>query len=136
AIPVGSQNTAQFFADLMTTDAVLRRVARATFPWEGSQAPMSAVYHLDHQPQALREYNTVRKLRNAIGVSVNARTGVVRFTVEAWTPQLAAAIAETTLVALNAANIDLRQTRAAAERQFTSSRANAARQELEGAEGS
>lgn len=133
-LPLGSQNSGQFFSDLLTTDAVLRRVARASFPWRGVTASLATIYGFGDLPETLRDYNTVRKLRTAVRTDLNLRTGVVRFSVEARTPELAAALAETTLAALNAANIDLRQTRAAAERQFTSGRADAARQELDSTE--
>jgi uncharacterized protein involved in exopolysaccharide biosynthesis len=53
---------------------------------------------------------------------------------EARTPRLAQALVESTLVALNGANIELRQGRAAAERQFTSGRVVASRVELDAAE--
>ena len=133
-LPLGSQNSGQFFSDLLTTDAVLKRVAQASFPSQGAAVSLATIYGFADLPEALREYNTVRKLRTALRTDVNLRTGVVHFSIEARTPELAAALAETTLAALNAANIDLRQTRAAAERQFTSGRANAARQELDSTE--
>jgi uncharacterized protein involved in exopolysaccharide biosynthesis len=133
-LPLGSQNSAQFFGDLLTTDAVLRRVVHTAFPWERQQVPLAAIYGLDGQPAALRESNTVRRLRKAIDVDVNVRTGVVRFTVEARTPELSKALADTLLGALNEANIALRQARAAAERTFTADRAVHARQDLAAAE--
>jgi uncharacterized protein involved in exopolysaccharide biosynthesis len=73
-------------------------------------------------------------LRDAITLDVNARTNVVKFNVEARTPQLAQALAETTLVDLNEANVDLRRARAAAEHQFTDDRATAARLGLDSAD--
>jgi len=133
-IQLGTQNTAQFFGDLLTTDAVLRRVGHATFPERGVRMPLAQLYGYDSKPEPLRDFYTVRKLRKALSVDVSIRTGVVRFSVEARTPALAEALAETTLSALNAANIDLRRARAGAERQFTSGRAEHARQELDSAE--
>ncbi len=131
ALPFGSSNTAQFLGDLLTTDAVLRRVARATFPWQGSLAGMPTIYGFESRPERVRDYLTVERLRRALKVDVNIRTGVVRFTVTAPSPVLAGALAETTLAALNTANIDLRQARAAAERQFIAERADQARKELD-----
>lgn len=133
--PLGAQNGAQFFADLLTTDAVLGRVAEARFPWHGSMSTLSTIYGVDRESKSLQDFEVKRKLRSALNVSVNIRTNVVRFTVEARTPELATAVAETTLVALNAANIDLRQARAGAERTFTSGRVGAAREGLDSAEG-
>jgi uncharacterized protein involved in exopolysaccharide biosynthesis len=133
-LQLGTQTSAQFFGDLLTTDAVLRRVVHSPLPWQGHATPLAQIYGYQDQPEGLRDFNTVRKLRKALGVDVNIRTGVVRFSVEARTPELAQALAESTLAALNAANVDLRQGRAAAERTFTSERADHARDELHVAE--
>src|SRR6266540_2486602 len=106
-LPLGTQTSAQFFGDLLTTDAVLRRVARDSFQWDGRLAPLAVIYRDDDDAEELRDYNTVRRLRNALQVEANIRTGVVRFSIEAHTPELAKALAESTLAALNAANVDL-----------------------------
>jgi uncharacterized protein involved in exopolysaccharide biosynthesis len=118
----------------LTTDAVLRRVANDSFSWQGKAEPLAAIYGYDGQSDALRAFNTVKKLRKAVKVDVNIRTGVVRFSIEARAPELAEAFAESTLAALNAANVDLRRTRAAAERQFTADRAEHAKEDLREAE--
>jgi uncharacterized protein involved in exopolysaccharide biosynthesis len=129
-----TQTSPQLFGELLTTDAVLRRVARGAFPWRSGEATLPEVYGYAGEPEGWREYKTVRKLRKHMSVDVNIRTGVIRFSVEARTPRLAKALAETTLAALNEANIALRQARAAAEREFTSERAVYARNELAAAE--
>ncbi|HEV2716806.1 MAG TPA: GNVR domain-containing protein [Terriglobales bacterium] len=129
-----SQSSPQLFGDLLTTDAVLRPVANASFPWRGGKATLTQVYGFDREDPDWRDYKTVRKLRKTIEVDVNIRTGVVRFSVEARTPELAKALAETTLSALNEANVGLRQARAAAEQAFTAGRAQASRSDLAVAE--
>lgn len=129
-LQLSNQSNAQLFGDLITTDAVLRRVGAAAFPWKGGSASLASIYRFDDEAPGWREYHTIRKLRKAIAVDVGIRTGVVRFSVEAVTPILAAAIAESTLAALNAANIALRQARAAAERTFTAQRAADAQRDL------
>jgi len=129
-LQLSSQSNAQLFGDLITTDAVLRRVSAAAFPWKGGTAALSSIYRYDEKAPGWREYYTIQKLRKAIAVDVSIRTGVVRFSVEARTPVLAAALAESTLAALNAANIALRQARAAAERTFTAQRAADAQRDL------
>jgi uncharacterized protein involved in exopolysaccharide biosynthesis len=133
-LQLGGSSNAQFFADLLSTDAVLRPVASAPFPWKTGSADLATIYGYDGDAPGWREFYTVRKLRDAIKVSVNVRTGVVRFGVEARTPILAKAIAETILVALNNANVLLRQNRAGAERSFSAERAEHSRQELADAE--
>ena len=131
---VATQNNAQLFADLLTTDAVLRRVANASYPWQTGPAPLPDIFGFAGQEPGWREYHTVRRLRKELNVDVNIRTGVVRFSIEARTPMLAKALAESTLIALNEANIALRQARAGAERSFTSQRAADAQRELTEAE--
>src|SRR2546426_925068 len=84
-VAVWVQPNAQFLADLLRSDTVLRRVASGTFP--------------------TNEHFTIGQLRGAINVSVNYRTWVVSFSVDARTPQLAQALAESTLAALTAANV-------------------------------
>jgi uncharacterized protein involved in exopolysaccharide biosynthesis len=134
ASPLAGASNAQFFGDLLTMDAVLRRVGKATFPWDGSSQSLATIYGASRLPSGKREFAVVQRLRKALSVDVNVRTGVVRFTVEARTPELAEAIAESTLAALNEANIILRQGRAAAEQTFTADRAEQARLELTRAE--
>ena len=114
SVPMGAQTNAQLLGDLLTSDTVLRRVARGRFPEAG---PL-----------------TVEQLRRAILVAVNLRTAVVRFTVDARTPQLAQALAESTLAALTAANAALRATRVEEEQALFADRAAQAREALRAAE--
>ncbi|PYP70585.1 MAG: hypothetical protein DMD41_14630 [Gemmatimonadetes bacterium] len=113
-VAVWVQPNAQFLADLLRSDTVLRRVASGTFP--------------------TNEHFTIGQLRGAINVSVNYRTWVVSFSVDARTPPLAQALAESTLAALTAANAALRQSRADTERALYADRAAHARDELRAAE--
>jgi uncharacterized protein involved in exopolysaccharide biosynthesis len=133
-IQLTTQSNAQLFGDLLRTGAVLRRVVQARYPWRGDTVLLAAIWRLDRRPTGLRDHLAVRKLAKSMRVDVNIRTGVVGFAVEAGTPELALALAETTLAALNEANVRLRQARAAAERSFTAERAEVARQRLADAE--
>jgi len=132
----GTQGNPYLFADLLVTDGVLRHVIQGTYPWRGQSASLAAVYGYGDEPEGLREYKTIRRLRKAITTDVNIRTMIVRFSVEARSPELAKAIAETLLTDLNQANIALRQLRAAAEQSFTTARSDQARLELAAAESS
>ena len=134
-LPLGGGTVnAQFFADILPSDAVLHRVISDSFPWKGGKATLHQVYGVDDKSPPLREYLTVNRLRRAIRSSVNVRTNMVRFTVEAPAPDLARAVAVDLLSALNEANIELRQARASAEQTFTAERAEAARTALAEAE--
>jgi uncharacterized protein involved in exopolysaccharide biosynthesis len=125
---------AQFFADILTADAVLDRVIADTFPWEGGQATLTTVYGYQDLPPAMQREMSARRLRRSISSSVNTRTNVVRFAVEAGSPRLARDLAESIMQSLNEVNIILRQTRASAEQAFTTARAEEARRELTAAE--
>ncbi len=132
----GSPNSPQLLADLLTTDAVLRRVVNRSYPWRGQPATLAAIYGYDRERPELRDFLAIKKLHGALSVDLDIRTGVVRFTVEGRTPELALAIAETTLAALNEANIELRKQRASAERAFTAQRSADAGLALAAAENS
>jgi uncharacterized protein involved in exopolysaccharide biosynthesis len=125
---------AQFFADILPSDAVLGRVITDTFPYKGERATLEQVYRLTSKPSPLKEYILTNRLRRSISSSVNNRTNMVRFTVEAPAADLAKALAEDIVTALNEVNIELRQARASAEESFTTERAEASRRELAGAE--
>jgi uncharacterized protein involved in exopolysaccharide biosynthesis len=132
----GSQSTPQLLASLLTTDAVLRHVVNATFSWKGQSLSLAAIYGLDHKRAELRDFLAIRKVRHALSTDLDLRTGIVRFSIEGWTPELALAMAETTLAALNEANLALRKQRASAERTFTAQRSADARLALAVAESS
>jgi uncharacterized protein involved in exopolysaccharide biosynthesis len=135
-LQLGSQNNAQYFGDLLSTDAVLRPVVRASVPWRQGFAPLSTVYGVADEPAAQREFDAVRVLRKSLSVDVNVRTSVVRFDLEARTPELAFALAETTLNVLDRVLIDFRKSRATAEQSFSGDRADQAQRELRAAEDS
>jgi uncharacterized protein involved in exopolysaccharide biosynthesis len=127
-IPLGGTVNAQFFADIMPSDAVLRRVIADTFPWRGGRATLHQIYEVDDKPAPLRDYITANRVRRSLS------TNMVRFSVEAPAPDLARAVADAILAALNEVNIELRQARAGAEQAFSAERAEAARRDLAGAE--
>ncbi|MGE0352266.1 MAG: GNVR domain-containing protein [Gemmatimonadales bacterium] len=134
ALQFGTPLNTQFFADLLSTHAVLDRVAGASYPWRGEVVSLAQVYGYDNADSARRAYKTLKRLRKRISTDLNIRSGVIHFAVEARTPELALALADTIIAAMNEANIALRQSRASAELAFSRQRAEAARQELTAAE--
>lgn len=134
ALQLGQMTNPQFFADLLTSNQVIERIAAARFPWRDGMAPLATIYGYEKKEEAQRNDLTARRLRRSITVNTALRTGVVYYSVDAGSPELARSLAETTFVVLNEANITLRQSRAAAELEFTAKRADDARQELNRAE--
>ncbi len=124
----------QFFADLITSDNVIKRVASARYVVGSDTVTLATIYGYDKLPTPLQEDKTSVRLRKAVRAATNPRTGVISLGIVASSPDLARALVETTLVALNNANIALRQSRANAEAAFTSNRAEEARAELNQAE--
>ncbi len=134
ALQLSGGSLPQFYGDLVTSDAVLGRVGEAQYPWKGATTPLATIYGYQAKAPDMRRYLTRRRLKASIGTVVNTRTGVVSFQVEANSPELVKAIAETTMVELNTANVVLRKARASAESDFAANRAESARQELTSAE--
>jgi uncharacterized protein involved in exopolysaccharide biosynthesis len=126
--------SAQFFADILSSDAVLRRVISDTLQWKGRPATLAEIYGYANKPPALQQDLVTQRLRRTISNSVNSRTNMVRFTVEAGAPDLAKALADAILRSLNEVNVILRQNRASAEQAFTAARAEEARRDLAAAE--
>ena len=127
-------NNPEFFGDLLVSDTVLKRVSRSTFPWHGTATVLTTIYRYDKLPAEQRTPATVRGLRHSIDTDVNPRTGVVRFTVSAPAPDLAKAMADTLLAALNEVSITLRRERGAIERRFWAERTRDARQTVDSIE--
>lgn len=128
------QGNPQLLADLLTTDAVLLRVAADSFQWNGKSASLSTIYGYEGRPPLLRDDATLRKLRKSVGVSVDNRTGIVRFSVETRSGELSKAVAESLIGSVNAANVQLRQARASADLAFMAARAQEAQDDLSAAE--
>jgi uncharacterized protein involved in exopolysaccharide biosynthesis len=125
---------AQLAADLLTTVPVLQRVAAARFPWNGASVPLWRAYGLEREPEHLRLAAAARTLRGALSVNIDLRTAILTLTVEASTPELAKALADTVLAALNVAGIELRQAHLAPERARRAQRIAHANREVTGAE--
>jgi uncharacterized protein involved in exopolysaccharide biosynthesis len=130
----GGQSPA-FFADLATSTEVLLAVANARYPVPGSAPPAAAslrdIYRLPPPGTAKGEDAALRRLRGDVGTSLNQETGVVTLRVDAPDPRLAASIADTLLEALNRFNLERRQLRSRALREFLESRMGEARRDLE-----
>src|SRR5439155_27201349 len=125
---------------LATTREVLLTVAEARYPI-ASQSGDSAVslpsLFKIRDPETPRGVeDIVDELRGAVHASTDGETGMVTVTAEFGDPALAAAVVDTLLSAINRFNLERRQLRSRALRQFLEGRLATAASELHVAEDS
>lgn len=135
--------SAQFYGDLLTSNAVLRTIATSKYdatpsgPYDGEEFHGVLIDYLRAQgkTEADREVDAMRKLsRSALVVAVDRPTGIVHFTVRTKSRQLSSLIARQLLDLVNDFNLKRRQTQAGAERDFDARRTAAALDSLRVAE--
>ncbi len=138
-LPSGGQSP-QFFADLVTSREVLLTVASSKYPVSraggDSLVALPPLYRLDptNTPKGMEAI--LKRLRRDIRTTADVETGMVTVTVDAPDPVLATAIADTLLQAVNRFNLERRQSRSRALRQFLETRLIGAGAELRSAEDS
>jgi uncharacterized protein involved in exopolysaccharide biosynthesis len=137
-----AERTPRFFADLVASTDLLREVVTTEFPVGGAQGQGSAsvdlVTHFGMEAESIeaRIENAVEVLRAAVGVSLNAETGVIRFSVKTSDPRLSKLVAERILELVSEFDITTRRSQARAEREFTADRLEEVQRELQIAEDS
>lgn len=112
----------QFYADLTKSKEVLRHVMAARYTMrteDGTKTgDLATLWEIPGKSPAIREAAAYKALRESIDPQLAVRTGVVTVRVSGPTPDMAKAMADTLLAAINAFNINTRRSRAAAERAF------------------
>jgi uncharacterized protein involved in exopolysaccharide biosynthesis len=133
----------QFYADLLTSNAVLHEVVTTPFdasavaenggkPFKGT---LIDYYDATGKTQTDRELATMDAVAHQmLVVTVDRMTGIVRFSVRTSNRQLSALVARRLLDLINEFNLRRRQTQAGAEREFTARRARASLDTLHAAE--
>jgi uncharacterized protein involved in exopolysaccharide biosynthesis len=128
----------QFYADMLRNRTILLPLLERRYPpsvtGRSDSASLATLLGIKEATTPLGRDAALRVLDRRMTVNVNPRTNVVNFVVEARTPQLAVALTNDVLSALNAFNLRLRQSRAAAQRRFIEDRVEQAAQELRAAE--
>jgi uncharacterized protein involved in exopolysaccharide biosynthesis len=122
-----TQNPA-FYADLIKARAILEPTVVAFSP------QLRAAYKISERDTAVARESLRLELAKHVTASVDARTGVVRLSVNAPEPKLAQAINRTLLDVVNEFNLRGRQSQAGAEREFVERRLSEVRAELRAAE--
>jgi uncharacterized protein involved in exopolysaccharide biosynthesis len=141
AVPQGeASESPQFYVALLSTSEILGRAVDTTYTIAseapGARRAVTIAEFLEAEggtPAELRE-DAIRELRERITASADAKTGIVRFTVQTESPELSVAVTRRLLDELTNYNIHSRQSQAAAERAFTERRLAEVRRELRAAE--
>ena len=135
----GGQTGPKFFADLVTSDAILLRVLADTLRTRTNDGKSTATTYVTANgieatdALALRDAS-LRHLRRRVDVDFDVRTSVVTVRVETVDPELSASTASALLAALNDFNVTTYQTTASAKREFLERRLEQARAELSASE--
>jgi len=127
----------KFYVDLIQSRPVLEGLL-ALHPAEscGDADHRSVLDRLDPSGDTPLEQRAsgLETMRSRVGSSYDLRTGVISVSVEAECPRLAKELTDSLIAAINAFNVDRRQTRAKLRRQFSEERASEAENSLRAAE--
>jgi uncharacterized protein involved in exopolysaccharide biosynthesis len=129
-----SGESSQFYADLMQTATILGPVAEALYTVPEGTLKLSRILGLRGSDSATTRAVMIARLSAITDVSLDRRTGVVRYRVTTRSPDLSLQIAVRWMNEINSYNVRSRRARTAAERAFTEDRVGVARAELQTAE--
>ena len=124
----------QFYAELLTSEEILRRLAHMSFKVGQTPQPLPALLNIDIAEPERRDFETVKALRKMIEPRPNTRTGIIALSVKAPTAVLAQQLADSTIAAIDAFNLESARARAATERRVAEATLKEYRGELEAAE--
>lgn len=124
----GGQSSPLFYGDLLQSRAVQDRILTAPLPVgrNGALTSLLSLWGRSETPNAQTWAAARKKLSAHLTTSVNARTGVISFSVDGPSATAAKLMADTALLALNEVIVSLRRQRATAERRFLEARWDAA----------
>jgi uncharacterized protein involved in exopolysaccharide biosynthesis len=134
----------QFYADLLTSDEVLRLVVESDYSLpagplteEGAaEGSLIEIYGID-EPEPLRAREmAMERLKNSLTVRNDLETSIVNVSVRSRRPRFSQQVAERLLDAVHQFNVERRSSQAASERAFLEERVESARHDLRAAEDS
>lgn len=138
-----SGQSPQFYADLLTSRAILASLVTDTFTVADTvglfsrgrlRGSLGDLLEIEAETAGRRRVAVIRWLRDrAISASIR-ETGVIHLSVRTRWPELSGAIAARLVDLVNEFNLDTRQSQAGAERRFIEDRLTHARSELRAAE--
>jgi uncharacterized protein involved in exopolysaccharide biosynthesis len=137
-LAAGRTQTPDFYADLLTSRHLLRRVADTQYtvsePGGGRTGTLAELLEIEASSPVLQRERTVDELRDNVGAVSSAKTGLVEVHVRAPAPDLASQVLARMLDLVGDFNLRTRQSQARAERQFVEKRLGEVERELREAE--
>jgi uncharacterized protein involved in exopolysaccharide biosynthesis len=130
--------TPYFYADLVTSDLVLRSTVDSSYEYRSKGAVVKGnlvtILKTSGVTPAVARERAVAKLRKIVSARVTPKTGVISISATTPDPELAPQIVARLIGEVNRINILSRQSQAGGEREFTGRRVVEAAQELRAAE--
>lgn len=130
------QESNQFYADLLGSAELMKTIIVTRYDTEQFQGDLIEYYGISSTTMAERIIGAMRQLRRDVTVHSDRLSGILTLGVDTPFPELSAAVAEQFLELLNDYNINRRQSRARAEREFLEKRVKSAAIDLANAEDS
>lgn len=135
---VGAGESPQFYADLLHSTRLLGDAVETRYQIDADDADdagrlegnLVELYEIEGETRSLRREAAIERLRSDVTVWTHEQTGVVRFSVTAPSPDLARQLAHRLIELVQSFNMDQRQSRAKAEREFLESRVEEAEEHL------
>lgn len=114
--------SADFYADLITSQEVLDSAVRSTYALGSRRATLVELLQAKGESPALRVDNAIRILQKGITVDQNRRTGLITVRVSTKWPQVSQQVAARLLTIINDFNLGMRHSQASEERAFVEQR--------------
>lgn len=115
-----------FYASLVRSREVMGAAVAASYTFRADTGTVNGtlleILHIEGGDSALRRERGIRALGGIVGTSIDKRTGVVRISATTRYPELSVQIVRNIVEEINQFNLDRRQARASAERQFMEQR--------------
>ena len=135
-VSANAERSPQFYADLMTSPAILNRVMDSSFSVNGGPSrSLAQILGISANSPGELRLATIEQLKQIVNTSVDAKTGVIRYSITTMWPDLSLQLANQVLGSLDAFLMQSRRDRAAADRSFFQDRVAVTLAELRAAEG-
>lgn len=124
------------YVELLRSRTVLEPIARDSFVVsdKATHRSLSQLLKVDEADETRRIELTVAKLREITSIREKQEMGAVKFEIVTSSPRLSFALAKRLIAAVDRFNVEMRRSRAAAEREFVATQVTEARRDLREAE--